>query len=248
LGFFSFLGWFLSKEEKEKVWSSTTIKGEVCNQGLCGRGIERERKRWELHKKRGFSFLLLFSFWAKVRIGCIGALGLSSFLALLFPCTHLLIVNFLWDCLRQWTYLNLREPLKSGVVCDCLSLLFCFLLIFRLSRSGKIGQNFPTLGTMINDTIYKSCCFKYDDMMLWKFLRCFMTWRMIFKKMLSYHKHFHNDSWNRKCNVMHDRFWAQLFYVYERFMHERCNAPKINLECYSNAYILINLLLAIFTS
>jgi hypothetical protein len=92
----------------------------------------------ELHKKRGFSFLLLFSFWVEVRIGCIGALGLSGFLTLLFPCTHLLIVDFLWDCLRQWTYLNLREPLKSGVVCDCLSLLFRILLIFsHLTGLGK---------------------------------------------------------------------------------------------------------------
>jgi hypothetical protein len=49
----------------------------------------------EHQKKESFYFLLLFSLWVKVRIGCIWALSLSGFLALLLSYTHLLIVDFL---------------------------------------------------------------------------------------------------------------------------------------------------------
>jgi hypothetical protein len=74
---------------------------------VCVRSEQKnweKKKRWQHQEKRGFFFFfwLLFSFWVKLRIGRIGILSLSGFLALLFSCTdHLLIVDFLWDCFRQ---------------------------------------------------------------------------------------------------------------------------------------------------
>jgi hypothetical protein len=56
--------------------------------------IERRKKVRAPKRKMGFFHLLLFSFYPKVGIGCISALGLSGYLALLFSTTYLLIVNF----------------------------------------------------------------------------------------------------------------------------------------------------------
>jgi hypothetical protein len=81
----------------------------VFVRGVSKKLREKEKVRAP-RKKRGFSFsflfffcpfLLLFSFWVKVRIRCTEILGLSDFLALLLSCTHLLIVHFLRDCLGQ---------------------------------------------------------------------------------------------------------------------------------------------------
>jgi hypothetical protein len=72
-----------------------------------------------------------------VRIGCIKALGLSGFLPLLLSCTHLLIVDFLGDCLCQWTHLNLREALKS--LCRVIDLILLSFYFFISHGSWKIG-------------------------------------------------------------------------------------------------------------
>ena len=47
-----------------------------------------------------------------VRFGCIGVLVLSDFLSTIFLYS-IFHSEFLRDCLRQWTYLTLREPLQS---------------------------------------------------------------------------------------------------------------------------------------
>jgi len=81
-----------------------------------------------------------------VRIGSIDALGLSGFLALLLSCTHLLIVDFLWVVSASGCRLVKPNHLNLGVMCDCLSLLFRVLLIFRISRVLGNRINFLTTG------------------------------------------------------------------------------------------------------
>jgi hypothetical protein len=81
-----------------------------------------------------------------VRIGCIGALGLSSFLVLLFSCTYLLIVDFLRVVPASGCRLVKLNHLNLGVVCGCLSLLFRVLIIFRISWVLGNRINFLTTG------------------------------------------------------------------------------------------------------
>ena len=103
-------------------------------------GVPTIERKSESKKECFFPFVIIL-LWAKWELGVIGALGLSGFLALLLSCTHLLIVDFLWVVSTSGCRLVKPNHLNLCVVCDCLSLLFHILLIFRISR---------VLGNMIN--------------------------------------------------------------------------------------------------
>jgi hypothetical protein len=107
---------------------------------VCVPTIERKVRA---RKEFFFPFVIIL-LWAKWELGVIEALGLSDFLTLLLSCTHLLIVDFLQVVFASRCRLVKQNHLNLCVVCDCLSLLFHILLIFRISRVLGNRINFLT--------------------------------------------------------------------------------------------------------
>jgi hypothetical protein len=96
--------------------AKTREKKKGCH---CIREKEIETNRHRIPAKEEefvfLSFVLSFEnnlYCVIVRFGCIGVLDLSDFLCIIFLYS-IFHSEFLCDRLRRWTYLTLREPLKS---------------------------------------------------------------------------------------------------------------------------------------
>jgi hypothetical protein len=68
-----------------------------------------------------FPLFVIILMWVKVRIGRIGILGLSGFLALLFSSTYHLIVNFLEVISVSGCKLVKLNHLNLGIACDLIA-------------------------------------------------------------------------------------------------------------------------------